>query len=172
MEFAAAGRSMMYNGCQQAVGEPGMIDRLSVTLQSSLAEIPRLSEAIASFAARNELSVDALTAANLVLEEVVTNIIVHGLKGREGETIAVKLALEPEMLVLTSEDSAPPFNPLLAPEPDLTKPLDERRPGGLGIHLLRRMMDRLEYRRADGKNQLTMWKRLAQRETPAPTGAD
>jgi serine/threonine-protein kinase RsbW len=61
---------------------------------------------------------------------------------------------------LCVEDSAPPFNPLLAPEPDLTLPLDQRVPGGLGVHLVRKMMDHLAYQRAGGKNKLSMLKRF------------
>jgi serine/threonine-protein kinase RsbW len=59
------------------------------------------------------------------------------------------------------EDDGQPFNPLEAPEADTTKPLEERTLGGLGIHLVRKLMDDLEYRRHEGKNLLVMKKRLS-----------
>ena len=63
-------------------------------------------------------------------------------------------------VLLCVEDSGPPFNPLQAPPPDLTLPMTERQPGGLGIHLVKQMMDRLDYGRAGAKNRLTLRKRL------------
>jgi serine/threonine-protein kinase RsbW len=54
------------------------------------------------------------------------------------------------------EDDGRPFNPLEAPPPDIGKPLAEREVGGLGIHLVRKMMDELEYRRENDKNLLIL----------------
>jgi len=57
-------------------------------------------------------------------------------------------------------DDGPAFNPLQVPEPDVAATLEERRPGGLGVHLVRQLMDRVEYRRAEGRNCLVMtWRR-------------
>lgn len=58
------------------------------------------------------------------------------------------------------EDDGRPFNPLEAPEPDLAAPVEERKVGGLGIHLIRNMMDHLEYRRLQGTNLLVMKKKV------------
>jgi len=55
-------------------------------------------------------------------------------------------------------DNGHPFDPTAAPEPDLSLPLERRRPGGLGIHLMRSMMDRVHYRRSDGSNILRLEK--------------
>jgi serine/threonine-protein kinase RsbW len=58
------------------------------------------------------------------------------------------------------EDDGQPFNPLEAPEVDTTKPLEERTIGGLGIHIVRKLMDGLEYQRHEGKNLLVLKKHL------------
>jgi serine/threonine-protein kinase RsbW len=58
------------------------------------------------------------------------------------------------------EDDGRPFNPVAAPEPDTTKSLEERSLGGLGIYLVRKLMDGLEYQRQAGKNLLLMKKNL------------
>jgi serine/threonine-protein kinase RsbW len=59
------------------------------------------------------------------------------------------------------EDDATPFNPLEVPAPDLDRPLDERLVGGLGIHLVRQVMDGLDYQRLDGKNLVVMKKKTS-----------
>ena len=58
------------------------------------------------------------------------------------------------------EDDGHPFNPLDRPAPDLSKPVNERPIGGLGIYMMRKALDGMDYRRADGKNILVMIKRL------------
>jgi len=62
--------------------------------------------------------------------------------------------------MLTVTDDGHPFNPLEAPEPDTTLPVEERPIGGLGIYLLRKMFDRMDYTRTDGKNRVTLRKKL------------
>jgi serine/threonine-protein kinase RsbW len=61
---------------------------------------------------------------------------------------------------VTVTDDGHPFNPLDLPEPDTSLPMEDRPIGGLGIHLLRKMSDRMEYERRDGKNQVTLRKSL------------
>ncbi len=137
-----------------------MAATLDLTLNSSMAEIVRLNEAFERFAVDHGFSAESQSAANLALEEVVTNVIMHAFNGADGQTVVIKLAVKNGLLEMTVVDSAPPFNPLTAPEADVTRPLEQRRPGGLGIRLLRRMVDRLEYERANGQNQLRMWKTI------------
>ena len=58
-------------------------------------------------------------------------------------------------------DNGIPFDPLAQPEPDLTLPLEERKIGGLGVHIIRTVMNHLNYHRADGRNHLKMVLRLS-----------
>jgi anti-sigma regulatory factor (Ser/Thr protein kinase) len=94
------------------------------------------------------------------LEEIVTNVICHGCCDGSHASIEVELALQPDELVMTVEDSATPFDPLQAPAPDLEAALEDRPIGGLGVHLVRKLMDRVTYERRDGKNRLVMSKIL------------
>jgi serine/threonine-protein kinase RsbW len=132
----------------------------SIQLKNDLAELERLSQAIADFAAGSGLPAKFLFDINLALEEIVTNVISYGYEDDREHAITVRFLLEQEELTAEVEDDARPFNPLDAPEPDLDRPLEERPIGGLGIHLVRKVMDRLEYRRQDGKNILIMKKRV------------
>jgi serine/threonine-protein kinase RsbW len=93
------------------------------------------------------------------VEEAVANTILHGYKRRPGE-IQVEVQREGSGLVVHLRDQAPHFDPTGFPPPDLTLPLEERRPGGLGIYLMRRFTDTLTYRvTSDGSNELTLVKK-------------
>ena len=90
------------------------------------------------------------------VDEMATNVIVHGYAGRPGW---LELAIEvgERRLVMTLEDEAPAFDPRPHPEPDLSVPPERRTPGGMGIHLLRLSVDKIDHRpRPGGGNILTM----------------
>jgi anti-sigma regulatory factor (Ser/Thr protein kinase) len=97
---------------------------------------------------------------HLALEEHLANIVAHGGDPGPAGTITVRFALEPEALRVEIEDDARPFNPLDAPEVDTALPLEEKPVGGLGILLIRKSVDELEYGRAGNRNVLVMKNRL------------
>ena len=74
--------------------------------------------------------------------------------------VVKRLWLDQDLLSIQVADDGVAFNPLLAPEPDLDLAIDQRPVGGLGIHLMRTMMDDLEYKRVNGQNLLTVRKRV------------
>ena len=95
------------------------------------------------------------------VDEAATNVIVHGYRGEAG-WLEVAVAAQDGELVITLEDGAAAFDPTSVPEPDLSVPPMERRPGGMGVHLVRACTDRLTYRpRPGGGNILTMVRSLA-----------
>jgi anti-sigma regulatory factor (Ser/Thr protein kinase) len=95
----------------------------------------------------------------LALEEAVANVIHHGFAGRKSpHRIEVRLDIGAENLVATVIDNGIPFDPSSTPDPIVSLPVEEREPGGLGILLIRRMVDRVEYRRVGGKNRLRLEK--------------
>ena len=92
------------------------------------------------------------------VEEAVVNTILHGYNRRPG-VIQVEVQREGSELVVRLRDQAPHFDPTGFPPPDLTLPLEERRPGGLGIYLMRQFTDTVTYRvTSDGSNELTLVK--------------
>jgi anti-sigma regulatory factor (Ser/Thr protein kinase) len=94
----------------------------------------------------------------LAIEEAITNSITHGYHGSPG-TITVHGEAGPDLLTVEITDYAPAFDPLTMPNPDVTSSLEERRTGGLGIYLIRRVTDTVAYRYEQGKNILTLTKR-------------
>lgn len=100
-----------------------------------------------------------IPALQLAVDEAATNIILHGYQRRSGP---LEIELEPagSDLVVYLRDEAEPFDPTTAPSPDLTLPLEERAPGGMGIYLIRQSMDQISHRlTANGGNELTLIKR-------------
>ena len=105
------------------------------------------------------LADDITFKMTLVLEEAVTNVINHGFADLPPpHLIRVRLDIALERIVAEVVDNGRPFDPLARAGPDLSRPLDERLPGGLGILLMRRMTDRMEYRRGNGDNRLRLEK--------------
>jgi anti-sigma regulatory factor (Ser/Thr protein kinase) len=133
---------------------------LEVSLHHQASEIPLVHDALDELAARHRLPARCVTRLHLALEEHLTNIIVHGGSPGPASTITVRFALEPSALRVEIEDKADPFNPLDAPAVDTALPLEEKPLGGLGVHLIRKSVDELEYRRVGNRNVLVMRNRL------------
>jgi anti-sigma regulatory factor (Ser/Thr protein kinase) len=136
------------------------MSRISEVFLNKRDEIQRLGAAAERFGAEHTLSDDDMMAINLVLDEVITNIIDYGYDDAADHEIRVTLAVEGDRLTIEVEDDARHFDPLKAPPPDLDLPLEERPVGGLGIHIVRTLMEAVEYQRRDGRNVLTMHKTI------------
>lgn len=137
-----------------------MSHNVSVELKNNISEIERLSQILDEFGEANSLLPNVLYALNLSLEEILTNVISYGYEDNNEHSIIVRISLKGgEELIAEVEDDGRPFNPLEAPEPGLEKPIEDRPIGGLGIHLVRNLMDGLEYRRQGRKNILVMRKK-------------
>jgi anti-sigma regulatory factor (Ser/Thr protein kinase) len=137
-----------------------MNDRLSLDLVSSVSDLQRLQQAFGTFADRNELPRGVRDAFGVALEEMILNVINHGYQGRDDRPIAVDIAIEKSEVVVAIDDWAPPFDPLTTPTPDVSLPLEQRKTGGLGTHLTRGLMDRIEYQRTGDRNRLVLMKRM------------
>ena len=129
---------------------------LSVLLRNDLSELQRLNQIVAQFAERHRLASELVFRVTLVLEEIITNVILYGYEDGLEQEISLRLSWKAPYMKLEVEDDGRPFNPLEAPPPDKRKPLAERQVGGLGIHLVREMMDEVEYWRENDKNLLVL----------------
>lgn len=133
-----------------------MSNTLSLVLKNNVAELERLSGQVNVFFEGKGVPPHAVYATHIALEEMITNVIKYGYADAGAHDIAVTLALSPNHLDIRIEDDGREFDPLSAPEPDIDKPLEERRIGGLGIHLTRTMVQDMRYQRLNGKNILDM----------------
>jgi anti-sigma regulatory factor (Ser/Thr protein kinase) len=133
--------------------------RLSLELAPRLDEIGRLNVALEAFGKSHDLPARLLFDMNLVLDELITNVIVHGLEIHETAPIMVELAYEAGQLTAHLRDKGRPFDPTTVSPPDVAAPLHERKIGGLGVHLARTLTDSLSYRYDGQFNHMTLTKR-------------
>jgi len=99
----------------------------------------------------------------LAVEEVCTNVIEHGYAGREAGPVTITMEDEGKQIVIVIEDRGASFDPDSASEPDPTLAWAERQPGGLGVHLVKKVTDGLRYESsADGVNSMTLIKLKSQ----------
>lgn len=133
---------------------------MEVVLTNKPEDRHRLVAELEAFARQVQLPKAALQAADLALEEHLTNVINYGFEDKKTHEILVRFEIEGGALLVEVFDDCRPFNPLERPEVDTTKPLEEKPIGGLGVHLMRKFMDELDYRREEGKNVFRMRKKL------------
>jgi anti-sigma regulatory factor (Ser/Thr protein kinase) len=102
------------------------------------------------------ISSRAVNVAHLAIEEVATNILKYGYDDTAVHEILLRVQIEPGKVLIVIEDDGHEFNPITAPEPDMDTPIEEREPGGLGIHLIRKLATHMDYERCAGRNRLSV----------------
>ncbi len=103
---------------------------------------------------------DVIADVILATDEAVTNIIVHGYQDRPG-MIEIELRRSGNAVIVFLRDESAPFDPTSVPPPDVTQPLEKRPLGGMGIHLIRQLMDEVTHHiTPQGGNELTMTKKV------------
>ena len=129
---------------------------LHLKLAARREELARLSAAVEELGAREAWPPKLLFRVNLILEELSLNVMTHGQAGGARE-LEISVTAEGDFITIVLVDDGPRFDPLAdAPRPDPEAPLEERPVGGLGVHLVRSMVDEVHYRYGDGKNHLTL----------------
>ena len=140
------------------------MSRIETTIKNSIAEIARVTALIEELASVLNLPASTIWPLNVALDEVLSNIISYGHEDGQEHEILVRVSLEHGLMVAEVEDDGREFDPLAAPSPDIEAPLEERGVGGLGIHIVRNLMDEVTYKRIAGRNRLTLKRTLARRE--------
>ena len=133
-----------------------MAATLTLTLKNDPAEIGRLVDLLEAFGPQSGLTDDATFKLTLALDEIVANVVRHGFDDDREHRIEVKVTVDDRTVTASVEDDGLEFDPREAPVPDLDLPIEMRKPGGLGMHLVKATMDSVEYRRQDGRNILTV----------------
>jgi serine/threonine-protein kinase RsbW len=140
--------------------------RITVPVAASLAGIRAAADALEAFRVDRGLNQEAGWPAQVALDEILSNIVGHGRVAGQDRFIEVTFGLIDDNLQLAIVDDGPEVDPLLAPEPDTTLPLEERRPGGLGVYLVRHLCDHVQYTRVDGRNHLVLTFRDSKADRP------
>ena len=130
--------------------------RMELTIYNRLSEHSRIRQHIDSFSKQHHLPQKLRLKINVVLDELITNIISYAYHDDKEHHITIVLDLSADRLMVQVADDGIPFNPLAMDKPDTQLSLDDRKIGGLGIHLVRHMMSKVAYQRRVGKNVITM----------------
>ncbi len=126
------------------------------------ADLPRLVEFAEKFACRCGLPDPERARLSIILEELFTNAVRYGYPGGASEgRIEVALAAEPGRIEIDFSDDGAPFDPLAERSPEFDVAPTERPVGGLGLHILRSLVDEARYRREGGRNRLTLVRKPA-----------
>jgi anti-sigma regulatory factor (Ser/Thr protein kinase) len=133
---------------------------LTLALKNNIDEINRLHTFIEEVGETFELPMKVVLNLNLVLEEAVTNVIMYAYPQEQNEHIYLTAKKQDDRLVFVLTDSGIAFDPTQTPDADITLCADERQIGGLGIFLIRKIMNEVKYERIDDKNVLTLEKEL------------
>ena len=129
---------------------------LHLKVETKQDELDRVSTAIEDFGLEADWPLDLVFKVNLALEEIVINVMNYGHDDGLHE-IEISLIADENALTIEIVDDGRPFDPLNdAPKPNVNTELEDRNIGGLGIHLVRKMMDDVRYRREKGKNHMTL----------------
>lgn len=120
-----------------------------------MASLEAIVAYVREFRAREGLDEDAVSDLDLVLEELFTNLVKYGRGGRGDVEIALERGADGITAQLLEHD-AEPFDPTLLPEVDVKRPMAERRPGGLGVHLIRRLTKSFRYEYRDRVGVVTV----------------
>ncbi len=131
-----------------------------LVLKNEISEISKLATFIEELGEELDLAPDLVFNLNLVLEEAVSNVILYAYPKEELQEISLAASMLDNNLVFVLTDSGKEFDPTKAPDADVTLSAEERNIGGLGIFLIRQIMNKVEYQRINGKNLLTLSKEL------------
>lgn len=132
--------------------------------------ISAFADEFADWAVHRGIPEGSIRAFQVVFDEMLTNAIDYSLAGLPAPLLEVRLQASAQALEATIIDNGPPFDPLKdAVPPDLELSVEDRPIGGLGIHLVKSLMDSAAYQRLDGRNLLRLHKRHAD-ALQAPTG--
>ena len=139
---------------------------VKLTVKNRIEDLLRVNSIFESFATQHDIGGRLRYHLLVSIEEILTNIIKYGFDEQGVHPIHITFRLVLENVEMEFEDRGREFNPLEVDEPNLETAIEDRQLGGLGIHLVKKMVDVAEYRREGDRNILLLRK---SKTTPAPT---
>lgn len=144
--------------------------RMSIGAQPD--EVAKVQAAIADFATAEGIPASVRRTMQVVVDELFANIATHGVAGRDGGEATIEVMRSADRVTITVSDNGPAFDPFSHEAPDTSLPVEERPIGGLGLHLVRTMMDEVSYHRRGDRNVIVLIKRLPSETTPSHPGGE
>lgn len=135
---------------------------VSIKLRNRLEELGKIKDAVAEAVSSATCTKRKFKEIDLVLEELFSNVVLHGFVDDREHEIILSLYREDNMLIIRMEDDGRPFNILNAEPADTQCPIERRGVGGLGIHFVRHFTDHCEYHREKNKNIVIVKKKITE----------
>lgn len=132
----------------------------SITLTNDIQQVPQLADFVDMVCEEVGMDMAVAIQMNLAMEEAVVNVMNYAYPADTVGDVTIEAVTIADQLQFTITDSGIPFDPTAKAEVDTTLSAEERPIGGLGIHLVRQLMDSINYERIDGKNVLTLRKKF------------
>jgi anti-sigma regulatory factor (Ser/Thr protein kinase) len=134
---------------------------VNVTIHNDVADLASVIEMVDRVGAEAGIPARAVMQLQVVLDEVLSNVIKYAWPEGGSHEFFVRLTVQDGRIEITITDDGNPFNPLAQPPPKPPPPGRRPLPGGVGIHMVRQLVDGFEYVRFDGRNQITLTKRYS-----------
>ena len=131
-----------------------------LTLDNDIQQIPQLASFVDAVAEEAGIDFSEAMSLNLALEEAVVNVMQYAYPAETHGTVTIEAVFNKEQLRFILSDAGTPFDPTAKEDVDVSLEVGDREIGGLGIHLIRQIMDDISYEYKDGKNVLTLHKKI------------
>lgn len=136
------------------------MEKKLLILQNDVQQVPQLAQFVDEACEAEGIDMAIAMKLNLAIEEAVVNVMNYAYPVGTVGNVSIEVRTNNNQLEFVISDSGKPFDPTTKGEVDTTLSAEERSIGGLGIHLVRKIMDYINYERTDGKNILTLSKKL------------
>jgi serine/threonine-protein kinase RsbW len=130
----------------------------NIIIKNDINELKKIFRFIERFGKANGLSVNITSRLCVCADEIISNTIFHGYSDEFSHEIKAKLNVNNNRIVFQIEDDGVPFNLLNECTPDIYECAENRKIGGLGIHIVKNLMDQVDYKRENNKNIVTLSK--------------
>jgi anti-sigma regulatory factor (Ser/Thr protein kinase) len=132
----------------------------SLRIGNTIGEMKNVVDLVEQFGTVHNVSKKAINELNLCLDEILNNTISYGYEDKGFHSILVTLTLVGDLMIAEIVDDGKPFDPRQATPPDPSQGLGERKVGGVGLHFVKALMDKVDYSRKKGCNHLKLHKKL------------
>lgn len=133
-----------------------------VTFANKISELDKLRDALENLCSRWDIPPAICMSVNLALEEAFTNIVNYAFDDQNPHEISMEFSHADNQLKVVITDDGKPYDPTLQKAPDISLPAADRPIGGLGVFLIRKIMDEISYKRTSNQNKLYLSKHINQ----------
>jgi len=142
------------------LGFATVTSEFKLSVSSDMKNLAVIADFVAAVAEKLGLDDDETFALQMAVDEACSNVMEHAYRGRTDGKLSLRVEAVDDEVVITLHDQGEPFDPHSVPRPDISAPLQERHNGGLGLYLMEKLMDSVEWEfDPEQGNTLTMRKR-------------